>query len=921
MLEVLLLGPIEVYKDGENLRLAPLERNLCALLALSVGKVLSTDRIIDRLWGERPPAAPRSRVQGLVSSLRRKLGTAVETRHPGYVLKLPESSCDVNRLEKLTREARDARTSAESAPILREASKLWRGDPLDGGTAPGLEGARTRLSELRVSQFEELCDVELRLGRHREIVDSLIEATSLFPVRERLHGQLMVALCRSSRRADALQSYVSLRYRLADRYGSDPCADLQELHAKILRDEQLPPPCETDNAPKATEADSWAVSRPAQLPARPSSFVGRTRECAQLTAAIASPNREPKLLVISGAGGLGKTALAVAWAHDVAERFRDGQIFVDLGGSGTQEPLSRSAAVRTVLFSLGVDSKNIPSDPHELICLYRTVMCQREVLIVADDADSAAQVLALAPPTSKSQIVATCRKQLPSLAVQHSTSTLTLEPLDTEASLALLESGLGSRRLAHGGANELAVLCGGWPLMLRIVTAALATRPHQTLWSFMDEVGARVEQLSVDDDQRTVAAALDAAISDLDPAVARLFSQLGLLPGATVSLQLVAATAGISLVRARQLLDALTAANLVVETAQDRYWVHELVDRYARRRAETLPDREAVERRILRWYLMVFDAVSRSMDALSPQPLIVEQPEWLPLGARGDGAEAFMAAEEANIGAILEWTHDRGDYEVGRRLLTLADSCGIRLTESACELGLQCAVQLHDWHAVGEARARLGIVLMREQVRLADAAEHLMRATVLLDPGESRLLGLTRFALGYLRRQQGSGTDLNKEIEQALQDLEPGREPMSYSLALLAHAEVCVAANRGDLARERYAQAMILCEATIGKGSRTFAISMQGASAMTSAKIAAAREEVAGFLTNPRVQVLDRTMARNMIDIGAVAGPVAALEPTVMPARIPSQRRGDTVFRAMWSTVLESEAKRSLPATLSMPIA
>ncbi len=908
MLEVLLLGPIEVHSGGASLRLAPLERNLCALLALSLGKVLSTERIIDDLWGDRPPAAPRSRVQGLVSSLRRKLGAAVETRQPGYVLKLPETGCDLYRFKQLMRQARDADASAEAAAVLREAQKLWRGEPLEGACAPGLETVRIRLTEMRISQFEELCDVELRLGRHREIVDSLIEATSTYPVRERLHGQLMVALCRSSRRADALQSYVALRLRLAEQYGSDPCSELQELHAKILRDEELSPELEVHSAHELAAHSGTYHAFPAQLPARPNSFVGRFDECAQLSAAMSTVADEPRLLVISGAGGIGKTALAVAWAQDVASGFRDGQIFIDLGGS-SDAPMSTDTVMRTVLLSVGVKNEDIPADTQERICLYRTVMCRREVLIVADDAHSAAQVSVLAPPNSKSQILVTCRKQLPSLGVRHSTWTLTLKPLQADAARALLESGIGSRRLSTGGADELVRMCGGWPLMLRLVGAALAARPHQSLRSFIDEVQDRVEQLSVADESRTLAGAFDQAMSGLDPAAVRLFAQLGLLPGATVSLQLVAATAGISAVRARRLLDELVTANLVLETAQDRYWVHALVGRHARRRAESLPDREAVERRILRWYLMVFDAVVRSMTATQPQSVIVEQPEWWPVGPHGDGAEDFMAAEEPNITAIVDWAYQRGDYEVARRLVKLADSCGIHLTESVCELALQSAVRLRDWHAVGESRARLGIVLVRDQHRLGDAKEHLTQASVLLDPADWRLLGLARFALGLLRKQEGNNAEFHSAVEYVLEVFDPGREPMSYAIALLAHAQVCLDFGQKDIARERYAQAMILCQATIGKGSNTFAISPHSMVPLTEKKISTARREVRSFLSSPRVQVQDRAIAQEMVDIGAAACPAPAASAA---PQIPAQRRADTVFGAMWSTVIAPEIRRAL---------
>ena len=228
MLDIALLGPTEVRVAGVNVSLSPLERNLLAVLALSKGTVISTERIIDSLWGDRLPAAPRSRVQGLVSSLRRKLGDALVTRHPGYLIEAHGTAIDLDECENLAREARQATSPNTVARYLRQALGLWRGEPLDGVSAPGIEFDRVRLAELRVGLLEERYAADLDLGRHAELVAELAATLSAHPLRERLAGQLMLALYRCNRQADALLAYQALRVRLADELADRSRASVEE---------------------------------------------------------------------------------------------------------------------------------------------------------------------------------------------------------------------------------------------------------------------------------------------------------------------------------------------------------------------------------------------------------------------------------------------------------------------------------------------------------------------------------------------------------------------------------------------------------------------------------------------------------------------------------------------------------------------
>ncbi|MEV0644010.1 BTAD domain-containing putative transcriptional regulator [Phytomonospora sp. NPDC050363] len=795
--------------------LAPLERNLLALLALSPGKVLSTERIIDSLWGERPPAQPRSRVQGLVSTLRRKVGEALLTRHPGYSLALAAGCSDLNRCEDLARQARSATAPVSAAELLHRALALWRGEPLDGLSAPGIDTDRARLNELRVGLLEERFEAELGLGKHTELVGELITAVAVHPLRERLAAQLMLALYRSNRQADALRAYQALRERLAEELGGEPCADLRDLHAMILRGGELSRAVHVVEAPPPPE-ERKEEPRPAQMPASVGHFTGRERDLAALNAAMPGPSDEPRVLVVTGVGGLGKTALVVRWAHSVAERFPDGQIFVELRGAGLGAPLSAGSALGTVLVALGVAVEQLPVSAEERAALYRTLTHRRRVLIVADDAGSVAQLLPLVPPTSGSLVVATSRGSLSALSAHHAVRTLTIEPLGGEAAHALLRAIVGPERLRGEDATEVVDLCGGWPLTIRQAGATLAARRRQSLSSFAEELRDNVDALSVADDPRTVRAALAEAHDSLDPAAGRLFAQLGLLPGATVCLSLAAAAAGTSVLRARRLLDELISANLVVETGPDRYWLHDMIRRFARRCGAALTDRAIVEERVVRWYLAVFDVLARRLEPDRDWPLVVGQPEWSPFEPDGSGTDRFIEAESPNLLAVVRWATERRDRALTWRLVALAHASGADLPAEVCEQGLAAALGLGDRRAAGEAHARLGLVLLRDPARVRTADGHLTLAAELLDPGDGRLPSAASFGLGVLRARQSRPAEARESLESALRHLDPGREPLSYAVVLLGYAEVLVRSGAVDRGHERFAQALILCQAAVG---------------------------------------------------------------------------------------------------------
>ncbi|OLB74067.1 MAG: hypothetical protein AUI14_24605 [Actinobacteria bacterium 13_2_20CM_2_71_6] len=829
-----------------------------------------------------------------MSSLRRKIGDALVTRNPGYLLALPEGACDLLRCEDLARQAAQATTPTATAKLLRDALGLWHGEPLDGVSAPGIEADRVRLAELRVALFEDRFEAELKLGKHAELVRELVAAVSANPLRERLTGQLMVALYRSNRQAEALRAYQVLRERLADELGSDPCPDLRELHAMILRGEGptlVAPAVELHDAVpyhpagqrRAEAHKAVEEHRPAQMPASVGHFLGRDADLAAMTAALPGPGDEPRVLVVSGAGGLGKTALAVRWAHAVADRFPDGQIFVDLHGSVPDSALSPGAALGAVLLALGVPADQLPVSVEERAALYRTRVHSQRVLLVADDAGSVGQLLPLVPPTPGSLIVATSRSRLPALAAHHAARTLTIQPLDAASAGDLLREIVGPDRLRRDGVAEVVELCGGWPLALRLAGATLAARSTQSLASFAEELRERVDVLSVADDPRTVRGALTQAHAGLDPAAERLFGQLGLLPGTSVSLQLAAAAAGTSVLRARRLLDELISANLVVETGPDRYWFHDMIWRYAHRCGAALTDREVVEERVIRWYLATFDHVARLTAPDRDWPPAAGPAEWLPF--KREDLSDFVDAESPNLPAVVRWIARRRNPGLTWRFVSLAYAVSPTLPAEACELGLAAAKRLDDQRALGEAYAQLGATLLMDPLRSDEASSHLTLAVELLEDGRGQLPCMAMFGLGSLLARQGRPAEARSMFERALALLDPGHEPLACAIALFGYAETLVQSGTVDRGQERFAQALILCE--VATGSRFsqgwFVLSPQ------------LGDEFLAYLSHsldaPRVSTPDRRLARTLLDLSlALRSPATLAEGALLARRGRSAR-------------------------------
>ncbi|WP_327011287.1 AfsR/SARP family transcriptional regulator [Dactylosporangium sp. NBC_01737] len=426
-MRVRMLGPVDVA-DGDVVRhVSGLRRKaVLAVLGLSAGRVVSVEHLVDVVWSGAPPATAANTLQSHVSHLRTVLGRrdAIAARPPGYLL--DGAATDVQLAERLILQGRTGADPAASAAALRAALELWRGPALaDVGAVPWLERQAERLAMLHAEASHALVEARLDLGEHAQLVADLEERARQQPFDEPVHAQHMLALYRSGRQAEALEVFQRLRRQLDEELGIEPGPAVRELHARILRQEARLDP------PRAPIAVHPAAVVPRELPAAVHAFTGRSTELAGL-AAVLEPRPDPATLpiaVLCGSGGVGKTSLAVQWAHQVADLFPDGQLFVDLRGAHHDEPLAPEAALGAMLGSLGVAAADLPADLPGRTARFRSLTAGRRLLIVLDNALSAAQVRPLLPGAATCAVLVTSRDALAGLVARDGAQRIRLDVL------------------------------------------------------------------------------------------------------------------------------------------------------------------------------------------------------------------------------------------------------------------------------------------------------------------------------------------------------------------------------------------------------------------------------------------------------------------------------------------------------------
>lgn len=684
-IEFQLLGPVQVLVVGRPADLGERKQRLVlAVLALEVNKVVTVSRLADMLWGGSPPQSARRIIQAHVSRLRAMLtsagaaaeGTALIRHGSGYLLATDPDRVDAHRFRFLVEDAKLRADDLSKVEMLSEALALWQGPAL-ADAAP--DDVRQRLcgglEEARLMALESLLEAKLRLGRHLQMIDELTDLAALHPYRPRLVRILMLALYRAGRTADALSTFEMLRDRLRGELGLDPPAELTELHVAILR---------ADPALSVGQVLSAGPS-PAQLPADIADFVGRAADLTSLSLLV--PRRGgregdiPLAIVITGGAGVGKTALAVHWAHLAVDAFPDGQLYIDLRGYSGTTPVTTFDALTALLHGLGVHTARVPADEGQAAAMYRSEMASRRMIVVLDNARSAEHVRPLLPGRSASVTLVTSRAGLAGLTAREGAARISLGPLTTDEALTLLSGMVGADRVRREAeaAGKLTSLCAYLPLALRIAAARLLALPRTPISDYVKEIADDdgFASLQVDGDESAgVWAAFDHSYLALDQSSRRVFRLLGHMASGNLPVPAIAAMSGAAPGQVRRVLDRLQDAHLVEQHPDTRFGAHDLLRRYASLKSkaeDTAADRQAAVRRLLQWYL---NGADRAIRLFSPFTLRQTRPVTSdglsPEFAGRDEALAWLENERSHMVAAIVRAADEEDSVILHLAIQLA---------------------------------------------------------------------------------------------------------------------------------------------------------------------------------------------------------------------------------------------------------
>jgi DNA-binding SARP family transcriptional activator len=587
-LQFALLGPLDVWDGDRSLVPGPAKhRALLAALLLTPNQMVPFGRLVAVLWGEQPPASAAPVLRVYVSGLRRLLGQErIRTAAGGYLIAVAPEQVDLHRFEGLAtraQRARDAGRLDEASELFRTALGLWRGPALADVESDELQRVEAvRIEELRLKTLEDRLDLDLERGRHREVIGELRQLVASFPLRERPWAQLMLALHRSGRRAEALEVYQEARRTLVAELGLEPGEELRQLHQKLLVDDP------TLSGPRQPSPAAAPSAAPRELPPDVPDFTGRQDALAWTREAVEASGSAPLHIVFHGQPGVGKTALALHAATALGSRFPDGQLYADLRGAGSA-PVEAAAVLAGFLRSLGCPDSAVPAGFADRLGRYRSLMAGKRLLIVLDNAASEAQVRPLLPATPGSVALVTSRSPLAGLEGGQSYE---LDVLPAAHAVELLDRVVGQQRVRAElqAAQQVVALCGQLPLALRIAGARLARRPSWSLSHLagrLEDERHRLDELQAGD--LAVRGSIGFGYQSLAPGERGLFRRLGLLSAADFAAWVAAPLLGDSAESATRLVESLADASLLEPLSpdpagQERYRLHDLTRLYARER-------------------------------------------------------------------------------------------------------------------------------------------------------------------------------------------------------------------------------------------------------------------------------------------------------------------------------------------------
>ncbi|MGD0703125.1 MAG: BTAD domain-containing putative transcriptional regulator [Trebonia sp.] len=780
------LGPLEAWYDGAPLPLGPpARRAVLGLLLLDPGALVRRDTIIDVLWGDTLPRTAVGLVQAHVSRIRRLMEPrsrsesgrgVIDSVGGAYRLSLSARELDLLAFRELAAQAASTRSAGDdvtAVELYRRAVSLWRGEPLADVDAlsghPGITALRQELLDVLLRYAEVAC----ACGQHQSVLPRLQALADAEPLNEPAHARLIIALAGSGQQAAAIGVYEDMRLRLNRELGIYPGGELSEAYMRVLRQDIQQGSWE--GAPPGSPVLPAIVHVvPRQLPAPPRGFTGRARELRVLSGLLERDARDPGDVVIAaltGMAGVGKTALAVHWAHAVAGQYPDGQLFVNLQGfSPSGAPITPAEALCGFLTALGVPSTRIPADTRGQAALYRSLLAGRRMLIVLDNARDAEQVRPLLPGSPGCFVLVTSRNWLAGLAAAEGAQPVPLEVLTESESQAVLVANLGmSRAMAEPTAvSELISLCGRLPLALCDVAARASARPGVPLAAFaasMRDMGMRLDALETREAATSVRMVFSWSRAKLGKAAARMFRLLAVHPGPDITVPAAASLAGIPDGQALLALAELCDEHLLTEHAPGRYACHDLVRAYAAEAAHTTDsaaERRAAVYRVLDYYL---HTASLAADFLCPYHTEVtrSRPQLgvtlEKIGGPEQAAEWFDNERHVLL-AMIATAAEQGYAPHAWQLPWVAgwyyqgEEYWLRLA-AAQESALGVAAGLDD--PTGQAMARQHLGWLRFLLGdIVSAARHLDAAAELARKLDDRRIGaLTAICRAYLLQSQG----------------------------------------------------------------------------------------------------------------------------------------------------------------------